>query len=343
MSTAGSSRVDALWYGSAAAAWLLLPLAWIYALVSGVRRFMYTHNLLRSRRVAVPVIVVGNITAGGTGKTPIVAWLARALAQRGFSPGIVSRGYRGAVGPVPLQARTDSDPARVGDEAILLAGMTASPVIVHPDRVAAAQAIAALGANVIICDDGLQHYRLSRDVEIAVIDGERGFGNGLMLPAGPLREPASRLSGVDAVLVQGEGGAALPASLHLPRRFVLKGKVFRTLDDADEKPVTSFAGRTVHAVAGIGHPERFFRMLESFGIKVIRHPLPDHAIITAKDLLFGDGHDVVMTEKDAVKCRALDTAQCWYVPVEVSFQDDDGETLLALVEERIATARAVHS
>lgn len=345
MSRASKSLLDDIWYGDSPLAWPLLPLAWLYQAVTGFRRVLFRWKLLRSQQIQIPVIVVGNITVGGTGKTPVVVWLASALQQRGFSPGIVSRGYRGAVGAVPVQVSSASDPAVVGDEAILLAGMSGCPVVVHPDRVAAATSIAAMGVDVIIADDGLQHYRLARDVEIAVFDGERGTGNGLLLPAGPLREPVSRLSRIDLLLVQGElaDGAGPVAAGPAPRHFSLQASMLKSLDNADEVPLKHFAGRTIHAVAGIGNPERFFRLLESFGLNVIRHPLPDHAKFSRQTLEFADGHDVVMTEKDAVKCRLLDTGNCWYVPVHVVFEGDDGETLLEVIDKRIVRAKAEHT
>ena len=339
MSRSRNNWVENVWYGASPLCWLLLPLTWIYTLVTALRRSLYRGGLLRSQPLPVPVIVVGNITAGGTGKTPITIWLAKALKHNGMVPGIVSRGYRGNIGPSPVQATPDSDPGNVGDEAVLLAKQTGCIVVVHPNRVGAAVTAIGLGANVIISDDGLQHYRLARDFEIAVVDGTRGFGNGKLLPAGPLREPVSRLRRVDKVLVhrhpEDEHDILRRSSDRRPLRFWLRVAAVNRLDDSEVRHIDDFAGTNVHAVAGIGNPERFFHMLESHGMEVIRHPLSDHAQITQDDITFNDHLNVFMTEKDAVKCRQLDTSKCWYVPVDVDFDRAEAEMLLQLVASRI--------
>jgi len=323
-----------VWYGQSLLQWPLLPLSWLYGLVTSLRRALYRYGVFRRRQVGVPVIVVGNVTAGGTGKTPVTIWLSRALRHSGWQPGIVSRGYRGNTGPQPVAATPDSDPAVVGDEAILLARESDCPVAVHPDRVAAARKVIAQGANLVIADDGLQHYRLARDIEIAVVDGTRGFGNGRLLPAGPLREPVRRLAAVDRVLVQRPPSAPPGPDLGLgdePLGFHLDVSGVCSLDGSQTRHIADFAGRTVHAVAGIGHPQRFFGMLESLGLDVLRHPLPDHAPIRTSDLAYADGNPVFMTEKDAVKCRSLNVGDCWYVPVDVEFEGGGAESLLTTV------------
>jgi tetraacyldisaccharide 4'-kinase len=324
--------VENIWYGDSPFYWLLLPFTWLFAVAVAVRRFAYSRNLKKARSVDVPVIVVGNISVGGTGKTPVTIWLAKALAISGRQPGIIGRGYRGSVGSEPLQATAESDPAVVGDEAILLATLCDCPVVVHPDRVAAARKVIELGANIVISDDGLQHYRLARDLEIAVVDGYRGFGNGSLLPAGPLREPVSRLKSVDTVLIhrhpEVEHDVLRRSQDQRPLSFRLRAKGVSRLDDSELRQISEFAGTTVHAVAGIGHPERFFQMLESHGINVHRHPLPDHAAIIAEDIVFDDDLDILMTAKDAVKCHWLDTSNCWYVPVEIDFEGADADILL---------------
>jgi len=321
------NKLQRLWYASRWAHLLLAPLSGVFASVSALRRWLYRTGRLQSRRAAVPVVIVGNITVGGTGKTPVTIWLADQLRSRGFRPGVVSRGYGGVVGELPVQANAGSDPDIVGDEPLLIAARSRCPVLVHPNRVAAADALVKTGVDVIIADDGLQHYRLQRDFEIVVIDGERGFGNGWQLPAGPLREPRSRLDSVDQILVHEASSdpyafdsAGLPedkiSRFHLVNHelFAVGGEETRSFDD--------IRGNTVHAVAGIGNPERFFRMLESHGLEVVRHPYPDHAALTARDLQYDDGLDIVMTEKDAVKCREFATSRCWYVPVDVDMHDD---------------------
>ena len=349
MNATNQNWVERVWYGDSLVYWLLLPLTGLFAVIAALRRLLYRRGILRVTRVDVPVVVVGNIAAGGTGKTPVTLWLVRELQRRGQLPGIISRGYRGNVGPAPLQATEDSDVGTVGDEAVMLARQCECPVVVHPDRVAAAKMAIDLGANILVSDDGLQHYRLHRDVEIAVIDGSRGFGNGSLLPAGPLRESVSRLEEVDIVLVHRQPGdveeqqVLRRASDPQPLDFCLKVAAVVRLDHSEVRDLNDFAGSTVHAIAGIGHPERFFRMLEGHRIKVYRHPLPDHADIEPADIDFGDELNVLMTEKDAVKCRWLDTANCWYVPVAADFDRSDAEMLSNMIftslEQRKAEKR----
>jgi tetraacyldisaccharide 4'-kinase len=317
MSRSGDSLVEKIWYGESSLRLLLLPFTWIYSGVTACRRFLYSSGALRTHRMPAPLIVVGNITAGGTGKTPVTMWLAQQLAERGFKPGIISRGYRGSVGPKPVVVTADSDPSIVGDEAVLMAIRSKCPVVVHPDRVAAATVAIEQGVDLIISDDGLQHYRLGRDFEIAVVDGARLYGNRQLLPAGPLREPLSRLDTIDQIVVQRETGES---SELMHRRADSPPKNFRLV---------------AHAIAGIGNPERFFRLLEAHGIRVIPHPLGDHADIKPEQLVFKDGRDVVMTEKDAVKCRWLDASDCWYVPVDVLIDDADAEYLLNRILRKI--------
>lgn len=330
------------WYGNSALRYALLPLSWLYAAVCALRRRLYAAGMLASTKLPVPVIVVGNITVGGTGKTPLTLWLVEQLAGRSFSPAIVSRGYGGKVGHDPLEVTSDSDPAIVGDEALLMAGRSTCPVVVHPDRVAAAMHAIETGADLIVSDDGLQHYRLRRDVEIAVVDADRAYGNRHLLPAGPLREPLSRLDAIDQVLVQCESDD-VPELAHRvsdapPRPFRLDISAVCRLDHSDIRNPAAFSGRTVHALAGIGNPERFFRLLEVHGIAVIPHPLPDHARIEQYDLDFDDDLDVFMTEKDAVKCRWLDTTKCWYVPVDVVMQEADADFLLNRIQRKLASS-----
>jgi tetraacyldisaccharide 4'-kinase len=331
-------RVQKIWYGDSSLRWLLSPFAWIYALVVACRRWLYAAGLLRSFSVAAPVVIVGNITVGGTGKTPLTMWLAEQLAAKGHKPCIISRGYGGDSGSDPQQVTAESDPALVGDEAILMAIRSGCPVIVHPDRVAAAKLAVELGASIILSDDGLQHYRLRRDYEIAVVDGTRRYGNRQLLPAGPLREPISRLASVNQVLVQraagGEAGLSFRATDKPPIDFCLVATKIYSLDKTEVRSIRDFAGVRVHALAGIGNPERFFRLLEEHKIDVIRHPLPDHAQIEPQDLEFGDQLDVVMTEKDAVKCRWLDTGNCWYVPVDVSIDDAAARDFVERIVQR---------
>lgn len=317
------ARLNRLWYGSRAPA-ALVPAEWLYGAVGALRRAGYRRGWLGSRRVARPVVVVGNLTVGGVGKTPLVAWLAARLTAAGRRPGIASRGYRGTSHGVRLVAPEDPA-ALVGDEPLLLARRRVAPVAVGRERAAAADLLIAAGCDVIVCDDGLQHYALARDVEIAVVDGERRLGNGHLLPAGPLREPARRLREVDAVVVNGGVAGAGELAMRL-----LPGEAVRIRDGA-RAPLAAFAGGPVHAVAGIGNPARYFRMLRDAGLDPIEHPLDDHARAGAGSLAFGDHKPVLMTEKDAVKCADLADERYWYVPVDAGFDAADEATLLGVV------------
>lgn len=316
------------WYARDAVSRLLTPLAWIFGIVVFVRRAFYRSGIFGSVRIGLPLIVVGNLVAGGSGKTPLVLWLAEFLKARGYRPGIVSRGYGGSVSArraAPLEAGARSDPGLVGDEPLLLARRSGCPVWVAADRVAACRALRTghPECDVIILDDGLQHYRLARDFEIAVVDA-RGFGNGLLFPAGPLREPVSRLASVDAVVSNGASGL----QSHAMR---VEGAMFLRLDGGGSPlEAGALGGRSVHAVAGIGDPPRFFRHLEALGLEVIPHPFPDHHAYVAADLEFGDRLPVVMTEKDAVKCERIVAGQprFWMLPVRAELDPGFGAVLV---------------
>jgi tetraacyldisaccharide 4'-kinase len=272
----------------------------------------------------VPVIVVGNLTVGGTGKTPLVIWLVARLSERGYRPGIVCSGYRGEAQDWPQRVTVDSEPEQVGDEAVLLAQRARCPVVAGPDRVANVQELLTAGTvDVVVSDDGLQHYRLGRSIEIAVIDGIRGLGNGLCLPAGPLREPAARLREVDAIVVN--GGKWGHAGVF--RAEVLATGVRQTATGT-MKALEEFEDKEVHAVAAIGHPDRFFTLLERHGLIVEAHALPDHAPLSAADLRFEDGRPVFITEKDEVKCKTFAEGNVWCVVVDLKLGDQDTERLL---------------
>lgn len=310
------------WYRRSPVSVLLLPVAVVYCGLVMLRRAGYRFGLLRSTRFPVPVVVVGNLTVGGTGKTPLVIWLAQLLRAHGYRPGIVTRGYRGQASSWPQTVRTDSDPALVGDEPVLLARSAACPVVADPNRARAAQKLVAQeGCNVVISDDGLQHYRLSRNVEIAVIDGVRRFGNGWCLPAGPLREPIARLEFVDARVTQGE-----PAAGEWGMALVDQG-FHRLGERRPAATVESFRGKTVHAIAGIGNPKRFFDLLRRLGLEIVEHPFPDHHAFCAADFRFSGKHEVIMTEKDAVKCERLDVSG-WYLKIAARPDTRFGDWLL---------------
>jgi tetraacyldisaccharide 4'-kinase len=318
-------------------------LARLFGLLVRLRRAAYVRGLYRSQRLGKPVIVVGNLTVGGSGKTPLVIWLVQQLCERGLHPGVVLRGYGGRALGSPQAVAPDSDVALVGDEA-LLRRRTGVPVVVGRDRVSAARQLLEGGADVIIADDGLQHLRLARDFEIAVIDATRGLGNRYLLPAGPLREPPERLRRVDAVVINGAGaegaaGARALAALGLEAAFVMRlsGDWLQPLAGSGEPvALASLAGKRVHALAGIGNPQRFFAQLAAAGLEVIGHAFPDHHRYRAAELQFDDALPLLMTEKDAVKCRPFAAANRWYLPVAASFSAADTSELLARLQRCLA-------
>jgi tetraacyldisaccharide 4'-kinase len=324
------SWLNRIWYDRAVPPWWLMPLSMVYGAVSGSRRYLYAKRLRRATRLSRPVVIVGNLSVGGTGKTPLVCWLVARLAEHGFTPGIVVRGYGGSSGAVRMIERSD-DPSVVGDETVLLARRSGVPVAAGHDRPAAAQLLVGVGCDVIVSDDGLQHYALARDCEVVVIDGDRRFGNGWLLPAGPLRETRSRLRVADAVVVN--GGRALLDSAFTMR---LEAKSAVALLGGRVMPLQGFSGNAVHAVAGIGNPERFFNMLRAHGIEVAGHPLADHARMRREDIVFADDKPVLMTEKDAVKCEHLADQRHWCVPVSAHFDGIESTTLLGIVTKSIA-------
>lgn len=325
------SWVNRIWYGSRYPPWWAVPASLLFGAVTALRRGLYRRGWLRSRRLSRPVIVVGNLSVGGTGKTPLVCWLAQRLLGLGFSTGIVTRGHGGSE-RAPQIIDAQADPALFGDEPVMLARRTGRPVAVGRDRPAAAQLLIEAGCDLIISDDGLQHYALARDVEIAVIDGDRRFGNGWVLPAGPLREPKARLKSVDAVVMNG-GRGLLPGALAM----TLDGEAAISLANGESRPLSSFAG-LVHAVAGIGNPERFFNMLRAHGVQVSGRALDDHAVPTRELLSFDDAAPVLMTEKDAVKCALLADARHYYVPVTAQFESGDEAALMAVLERALRAA-----
>ena len=326
------------WYGGRGWYRVLLPLSGIYWPFTSLRRALYRARLLRTRRAKVPIIVVGNITAGGTGKTPATVWLANSLAERGFSPGIVSRGYGGSKSDSSMRVDARSDPAVVGDEPVLIALRTGCPVVVDADRGRGAAMLVADGADLVIADDGMQHYALARDYEICIVDGTRGLGNGMLLPAGPLREPASRIEGVDQVLINGrlrKDRAAMSTGLQNAIEFRLAAAEACRLNGSLNRPIDRFAGTTVHAVAAIGNPDRFFDTLRGHGIQVIEHAYPDHAPLSPEQLDFGDKFDILMTEKDAVKFPRQVSDRFWYVPVDVEVDPVIAAPWLEQIESRM--------
>lgn len=327
-----------VWYEGASYYQVLLPLTGIYWLLVVLRRGLYRTGLFGRHKAPVPVIIVGNITAGGTGKTPVVIWLARELQSRGLAPGIVSRGYGGSRSSTSMRVDAASDPGVVGDEPVLIAKRTALPVVVDANRARAAEMLVEDGANVIIADDGLQHYRLERTYEICVIDGSRGLGNRLLLPAGPLRETIDRLAEVDQVLINGRlvnKDQELTAVEQNAIEFDLVAREVSRLNRSLTRPIERFSGTTVHAVAAIGNPSRFFDMLREHGMQVIEHAYEDHASLTVGELDFGDDFDVLMTEKDAVKVESSLPDKFWAVPVDLEIDPQCSGPWLEQVESRL--------
>lgn len=320
-------RTPAYWQSRFPAA-LLLPLSALFGLLAAGRRLAFRRGWLTSRALPVPVVVVGNLSAGGAGKTPTVAHLAAGLAAAGRKPGIISRGYGGSVSTV-----AEVDPAgpasRFGDEPLLLARASACPVFVGRDRHAAGQALLARHpeVDVLLCDDGLQHYRLARDIEIVVVDGQRGLQNGWLLPAGPLREGAGRLASVDAIVFNGAASQALPASAARIPCFEMQlqpGLAYRLGQATQQCALGDFAGQPLTALAGIGHPARFFATLRAAGLgQFSEHPFADHHAYTAADLAPLAGQTILCTEKDAVKLAAVQhDGNIWVVPVTAQLRPD---------------------
>ncbi len=321
-------RLERAWYQGGPGSLLLAPAGWGYAALMRARALGYRVGVLGAGRVAVPTVVIGNLAVGGTGKTPLSVWVTERLAAAGYRPGLVCRGYRGAARDWPQAVAADGDPYLVGDEAVLLARRTGCPVIADPDRLrAATRLVSERGCDVVVSDDGLQHLALGRDLEVVVIDGERRHGTGRCLPAGPLREPLSRLARADLVVVKA------PAARGEIEMRLVAGEAVALAGGGRRRALAELRGTRVHAVAGIGRPEGFFAMLEGRGIEVERHPFPDHHRFRPAEITFGDRRPVLMTEKDAVKCEAFAGSEHWFVPVEAVLPEGFADALLALVGE----------
>jgi len=341
------SFVLRLWYGPRhPVSVLLLPLSWVFLAAVKLRRLAYQRGWLQSERVSCPVIVVGNLTVGGTGKTPLIIRLAALLKARGRRVAIINRGYRGKAKAWPRQVLPETPASEVGDEAVLLAVRTGAIVVSGPDRVAAARRAVQLGADVVLSDDGLQHYRLARDCEIAVVDATRTFGNGQLLPAGPLREPAARLKEVDLTVLTHRALTAAEAAKGAYRVSQLKGlrHIKATVQllhavalvSGRQRTLESFRGQTVRAVAAIGHPEAFFAALRAQGITVEGRAFPDHAALSLSDIASRGNTAVLMTEKDAVKCRGFADERHWAVPMELQVSAADEKQLAAFIDAMLA-------
>jgi len=322
------------WYRLTPLHLLLYPLSLLFRLLIALRRALYRSGLLHTERMPVPVIVIGNISVGGTGKTPLTLWLAEQLIAAGRHPGIISRGYRkdSAAPDTARPVAADDTADAVGDEPLMMARRGLCPVWVGRDRPAVARALlrAHPECDLILSDDGLQHYRLQRDVEIVVVDGNRRFGNGLLLPAGPLREPVSRLDEVDAVVVNGATAdmAGYAMTLH--------GTQFRNLLDPQRVcDARDFAGMRLYAIAGIGHPQRFFRHLQQLGLHPETRAFPDHHRYSARDIAHDTADAILMTEKDGVKCAPFATAKHWVLQVDAQVD----HSLINLITGKLSHGR----
>ena len=302
-------ELQSIWYGGRSPPWTLRALAVAYGAVVRMRRWFYAAHWLPRVRLPVPVVVVGNLTAGGTGKTPLTIAIVTALRARGFKPGVVSRGHGGSASAA-MRVDSTTDPAVAGDEACMIARSNGTPLAVGRDRSAAARLLLdEEKIDVLVADDGLQHYRLCANVEICVIDGARRFGNRRLLPAGPLRESVDHYRSFDFRVCNGDGAASDEISMRLT------GEEAVALSGARRRPLAEFAGRRVHAIAAIGNPARFFEQLRVAGVDVVEHAFGDHHAFVRNDIDFADDLPVLMTEKDAVKCTGFATDRHWFVPV----------------------------
>lgn len=335
-----AGRIDILWYRRRRPLWPLMPLAWLYQAVAARRR---RRLQARARTLPLPVIVVGNITAGGTGKSPLTAWLAGFLRQQGWRPVILSRGYGAKrTGDTPLLVTAQTDPLEAGDEPVMLAGQTGCPVVVHPRRLESARmAMEQKLGDLFLCDDGLQHYHLARDLELAVFDGKRGIGNSASIPVGPLREPPRRLKDVDFVVINGAADGPVPSH---PQCFTMQlaPARLRNLATGEEQPPQWLAGRQCAALAGIGNPQRFFAQLEALGATVEGRAFADHHRYTEQDIRTGGDRPLLMTAKDAVKIRPFAHDRCWVLEVEPTLPGDFGPALLQCLERKL-TARGLEA
>ena len=326
------SGLQGIWQSRNLYSACLFPLSLGYRAIIEIRSWLYKRQFLKSQRLTVPVIVVGNITVGGTGKTPLVNWLAWFLQESGYRPGIISRGYKGKATQWPQVVRPDSGPQWVGDEAVLLARNSRCPVVVGPDRIEAANKLLTdYSCNVLISDDGLQHLKLARDMEISMVDGDQRYGNEWLLPAGPLRESKSRLNDVDVQVCLGQAESNELA-------MSLTADSFRLVNDPDKEiALADLEGTVVHAVAAIGNPQRFFGQLRKLGLQIIEHPFDDHHWFKPEELVFSDNAYILMTEKDAVKCELFATEKYLFLPVKAKLDPALGEMVLKLLSEQSPT------
>ncbi len=323
-----SHQLQQSWYDKSGLTLLLRPLSWLFIFISIIRRYFYRIGFAKATKLSVPTIIIGNLTVGGTGKTPLVIWLANYLKELGYKPGILSRGYNGKANSWPQQVRPDADPYIVGDEAVVISRRTNCPMAVGPDRVAAGEALLKYSdCDIVISDDGLQHYSLKRDIEVLVIDGIRRFGNGYCLPAGPLRECVTRKDEVDCKVTNGVAAQGEYAMSYTGLNIV-------NLNSQETRPLSELAENTIKAVAGIGNPDRFFNFLRAQGLRLETKAFPDHYLYHEDSIKEDDDTIVLMTEKDAVKCQRFAKSNWWYVPINVTLPNEFGLEILNLLEKK---------
>ena len=319
-------KIRQRWYGSGKVNWWHRLGTQFFTSVVATRKKFYALGLFKTHKLKVPVIVVGNITAGGGGKTPMVIWLAKHLKSMGYKPGIISRGYGGKRKVEPMFVTANANPVATGDEALLMAKKTQLPVMVGKDRVKAAKSlIQNYPVNVLIADDGLQHLALGRDAEIVMLDAKWRTGNHMMIPAGPLREPLERLNSVDLVVFKG--------FIEQQHHYDFAIESIHQLNHANVfKDVADFRNKKVVAMAGIANPDSFFSMLSAAGMAIVKQPLPDHYEISAADFEPHQDTLVLITEKDAVKCENMNLSHVWVVKMEVVMPEKTNQALTELIE-----------
>jgi len=329
--------IEKVWFQGHFAKWLmvplLLPLMLIFAVISFCRRIAFKLGLLKSFKVSVPVVVVGNIGIGGNGKTPVTLYLVEQLTAKGLKVGVVSRGYGSKAPYYPYQVNEESSAEQAGDEPLLIFQRSGIPVVIGADRVKGCQQLIDQGCEIIIADDGLQHYGLERDIEICVFDGERKWGNGCLLPVGPLRESLSRVKSIDFIVVNGESWQD-QALFRSAIRMDLQGGELKSLGTGETKTISHFQAQRVNAVAAIGNPERFFQALEAQGLSIQRHGFNDHHAYSESDLDFENDLPIIMTEKDAVKCRSFKLQNAWYLPVSAKLSNDLASQIISALKHK---------
>lgn len=322
--------LNEVWYKDHFVGTWLMPFSFVFTDVAKFRRWMYKKGYKPVEKLSVPVIIVGNITLGGTGKTPLVIYLAQQLKQQGFKPGVISRGYGGQSETWPQQVTAESDAQQIGDEPLLIAQQAGCPVAVGPVRADSARLLLENEAcDVIISDDGLQHYALHRDIEIVVIDGVRRFGNNFCLPSGPLREPQERIQEVDFVICNGGEPEENEILMQLEGAYAIN------MQTQERKPLVEFKELSCQAMAGIGNPQRFFDLLKQYGLECQTDSFPDHYAYTEKDIRYQGVQAVLMTEKDAVKCLSFASEQHWFVPVQAKLDSSFIENLISLLRTKV--------